>query len=194
MLAESIAVTMIVIEALERLGVPYVIGGSLASSVHGVLRATMDADLVADLRVAHAQPLAEALDDLFYADLETMREAIRSRASFNVIHLKTAFKVDIFVAGHRSFERSQLARRQLHQIHDDPLVSAYVSSPEDTILAKLHWYRLSDYVSDRQWRDLLGVIMARGDQLDTGYLQQMAAAMGIVRLLRRAMEEAITSD
>ena len=135
MLPESIAVTMIVIEALESLGVPYVIGGSLASSVHGVLRSTMDADLVADLTVAHAQPLAVALEDVFYADLETMREAIRSRASFNVIHLETAFKVDIFVAGRRAFERSQLARRQLRQIHHDPSVSAYVNSPEDAILA-----------------------------------------------------------
>jgi len=190
MLPESIAVTIIVIEALENLGVTYVIGGSMASGVHGVLRATMDADLVADLRMVHARPLAAALNDLFYADLDTMREAIRSRSSFNVIHLKTAFKVDIFVAGRRAFERAQLARRQLHLIHVEPPVTAYVSTAEDIILAKLDWYRLSGCVSDRQWRDVLGVIMTQGDELDTGYLREMAVTMGIARLLKRAVEEA----
>jgi hypothetical protein len=86
-----------VTDALETLGVPYVIGGSLASAVHGVVRATMDADLVADLRPEHTEPLARALGDAFYVDVEAIRDAIHRRSSFNVIHLETMFKVDIFV-------------------------------------------------------------------------------------------------
>ena len=77
MLAEQIAVTMMVADGLDALGVPYAIGGSFASALHGVMRATMDADLVADLRLEHAEPLAQALGDAFYADAEMMRDAVR---------------------------------------------------------------------------------------------------------------------
>ena len=149
MLAEPIAVTMIVADALEALGVPYAIGGSLASAVHGVMRATMDADLVADLRPEHAEPLVRALGDAFYADAEMIRDAIRRHGSFNLIHLGTMFKVDIFVAKPRPFDRSQLARRQLHLLSEDPERHAYVTSAEDIILSKLEWYRQGGEVSAR---------------------------------------------
>jgi len=96
MLTEPIAVTTLVTDTLENLGVTYAIGGSLASAVHGVMRATMDADLVADLQMEHIEPLAQALGDAFYADVEMMREAVRHHSSFNVIHLDTMFKVDVF--------------------------------------------------------------------------------------------------
>lgn len=92
MLTEPIAVTTTVTDALDALGVPYAIGGSLASAVHGVMRATMDADLVADLRMEHAEPLARALGDAFYADVEMIRGAVRRHGSFNLIHMETAFK------------------------------------------------------------------------------------------------------
>ncbi len=93
MLSEPVAVTLLVIEALEELDVPYLIGGSLASAVHGVARATLDTDLVADLRLEHAEQLAQALSDAFYVDAESIRDAIRHHSSFNVIHLETMFKV-----------------------------------------------------------------------------------------------------
>jgi len=101
-IAEQIAVTLLVIDALEKLGVRYLIGGSLASAIYGVPRATMDADLVADLRVEHAEALARALADAFYVDAEMIRDAVRQQRSFNVIHLETAFKVDVFVRSNRS--------------------------------------------------------------------------------------------
>ena len=136
MLAEPIAVTMMVADALEALGVPYAIGGSFASAVHGVMRATMDADLVADLRMEHAEPLAQALDDAFYADVKMIRDAIRRHGSFNLIHLETMFKVDVFMAKPRAFDRAQLARRQLHLLSEDPQCYAYVTSAEDIVLSK----------------------------------------------------------
>ena len=120
MLTEQIAVTLTVVEALDDIGVPYAIGGSFASALHGVMRATMDADLVADLRLEHIEPLAQALGDAFYADVEMMRGAVRCHGSFNLIHLDTMFKVDVFVAKPRSFDRSQLARRQLVQLSEEP--------------------------------------------------------------------------
>lgn len=189
MLPEQIAVTMMVTDVLESLGVPYAIGGSFASALHGVMRATMDADLVTDLRQEHVDPLAQALSEAFYADPEMMRDAVRRHSSFNVIHLETMFKVDLFVAKPRPFDRSQLARRQLHVLSEDPERYAYITSAEDVILSKLEWYRMSGGVSDRQWRDVLGVLKVQGERLDHGYMRRMATELGVSDLLGRALRE-----
>ena len=190
MLTEQIAVTLAVVEALDAFGVPYAIGGSFASALHGVMRATMDAAAVADLRLEHVEPLAQALGDAFYADAEMMRDAIRRQGSFNLIHLGTMFKVDVFVAKPRAFDRSQLARRQLHLLSEDPERHAYVTSAEDVVLSKLEWYRMGGEVSDRQWRDVLGVLKVQGDRLDQDYLRRMSVELGVTDLLERVLEEA----
>jgi len=189
-LAEQIAVTMQVADALDALGVPYAIGGSFASAIHGVMRATMDADLVADLRLSDADPLSQALAGAFYADVESMRQAVRHRGSFNLIHLATMFKVDVFVAKPRAFDRSQLARRQLVLLSEEPERHAWVASAEDTILAKLEWHRLGGGVADRQWRDALGVILVQGERLDLDYMRTMAAQLGVSDLLEQALQAA----
>jgi hypothetical protein len=190
MIPEEMAALMTLVGALEALGVPYALGGSWASAVHGVLRATQDADLVAGLRPEHAGPLAKALTGAFYSDLDAIREAIRAHSSFNIIHLKTLFKIDVFVAGPHPFDRAQLERSQLHQLAEEPEWQVRVLSPEDTILAKLEWYRRGGEVSDRQWRDLLGVLMVQGDRLDGEYLRRMATELSVADLLARALEKA----
>jgi hypothetical protein len=187
---EPIAVTLLVIDALDALGVPYLIGGSLASAVHGVLRATLDTDLVADLRLEHAEPLARALGGTFYVDAESIREAVLYQRSFNVIHLETMFKVDVFVVKKRPFHHSQMERRMAQVIATDPDRTAYVATAEDTILAKLEWYRMGGDVSEQQWRDVLGVMKVQADRLDLAYLRQWAAQLNISDLLERAIKEA----
>jgi len=145
---------------------------------------------VADLRLEHAEPLARALGGTFYVDAESIREAVLHQRSFNVIHLETMFKVDVFVVKKRPFHHSQMERRMAQVIATDPDRTAYVATAEDTILAKLEWYRMSGDVSEQQWRDVLGVMKVQADRLDLAYLRQWAAQLNISDLLERAIKEA----
>ena len=188
---EPIRVTLLVVDVLEQIGVDYVIGGSLASALHGVARATMDTDIVANMREEHILPFFQALKSTFYVDDLMIREAVEHERSFNVIHLETLFKVDIFIAKDREFDRLQLGRRSSYLLSAEPQQSAYVASAEDTILAKMEWYRMSDGVSDRQWRDILGVMKVQADKLDMDYLRRGAQLLKVSDLLERAIKEAV---
>jgi len=119
-----------------------------------------------------------------------MRNAIRKHRSFNLIHLDTMFKVDVFIAQPRDFDRAQLARRQLYLLSEDPERHAYVASAEDIVLAKLEPYRRGGEVSDRQWRDVLGVLKVQGERLDRDYVHRMAVGLGVEDLLSSALEAA----
>ncbi len=187
---EPIQVTMEVVNVLERLGINYVIGGSLASALHGVARATMDSDIVADFKEEHVAPFVAALKSTFYVDDEMIRDAIRSRRSFNVIHLQSLFKVDIFVAKDRDFDRLQMARRSAYLLSVERNESAYVASAEDVILAKLEWYRMGGEISDRQWTDILGVIKVQAERLDLEYLRREANLLKVADLLEKALDAA----
>lgn len=187
MLPEPIQVTLLVTDILEGLGVPYFIGGSLATAVHGVARATMDVDIVVDLRPEHVDRLVAGLGDAFYVDDEVVRDAIRRQRSFNAIHLATMFKVDVFVRSGQPFDRSQYERRVLASLTEEPGHNAYVASPEDNVLAKLNWYRMGGEVSDRQWRDITTVIAVQGDRLDLAYLHLWAGRLDVADLLERAL-------
>ena len=190
MLGESTRITLLVTQTLESLNIPYAVGGSLASSLHGVMRSTLDVDIVADMRLDHISPLVETLSKEFYADDEMMRDAIQRQSSFNLIHYETAFKVDIFIQKSRAFDHMQLERRRLSVIATDPEQSVFVTSPEDTILAKLEWYRMGGEVSDRQWRDILGVMKTRAGDLDLDYLRKWARELKVTDLLEGAIGEA----
>jgi len=189
-MTKPIEVVLQVIEVLDRLGVPYLIGGSFASAAHGVARATMDADLIAELRPEHAEPLTHALQDTFYVDVAAIQEAILRHSSFNLIHLETMFKVDVFIPRRRAFERSQFARRVRQVVATEPERLAYVASAEDIVLAKLEWYRLGGEVSDRQWQDVVGVLRVQRGGLDLAYLRHWATELGVADLLEKALSEA----
>ena len=171
--SQILAAIMPVIQALEELGVPYHIGGSVASSIYGILRATIDADLIADLHLEHVRPLVLQLQTDYYIDEDMIRDAIKRRSSFNVIHLDTMLKVDVYIPKSRSFDQEELLR-----VHQEVLLEGTrplnVASPEGTILNKLEWYRMGGEVSDRQWNDILGVLKVQGTHLDMAYLQRWA--------------------
>lgn len=185
----SLAVVLHVIDILEDLGVRYHIGGSFASAVHGVPRQTMDADLVVDLDASTVTSLVDRIRGTFYVDPQVATDAVLRRGSFNAIHLASGFKVDFFVKGSGEFDEIELARSQQTEITTDPPRSAYVKTAEDTVLRKLQWYRSGGEVSERQWRDVLGVLAATGAGLDRRYLKRWAAALGVADLLERAIGE-----
>jgi len=181
---------MPVVSALERLGVAYQVGGSFASSIHGRGRSTMDVDLVADLEPSHVDAFVAAIGDGYYADAGMIREALRERSSFNLIHNATVFKVDVFVPKDRPYDREALARRARDRIEGHGgSGEVYVASAEDTILAKLEWFRLGGETSERQWNDVLGVLEVQGDALDRAYLERWASELGVAALLERALRE-----
>lgn len=189
MIPELDAAVTPVADALDALGVAYYLAGSVVSSLHGVARATADVDLVAELAGVHARPLVERLGDDYYADLGAVRDAITRRAMFNVIHQPTMLKVDVYVSA-TDFDRSALSRRVADTLLTQPDARRFwIATAEDIVLHKLHWFRAGGELSDRQWRDILGVLrMQRG--LDLGFLRAWADRMLIRDLLERAFADA----
>jgi len=185
-----IEVILSIARRLEALGVRYAIGGSLASAIHGVARATMDIDLVADLAQEHVAPLVEALGGAYYADEAMIRDAISRQSSFNLLHMETLLKIDVFVAKASRFHAAELDRRQSIRPAATEPEAAYFVSAEDIVLAKLAWYRQGGEVSERQWRDVQGVLTVQRGRLDLGYLRDMAATLKVLDLVDRALSEA----
>ncbi|MCD5412844.1 MAG: hypothetical protein LR006_01840 [Dehalococcoidia bacterium] len=124
-----------------------------------------------------------------YVDEQMIRDAIERRSSFNVIHLETMFKADVFVF-RNELGREAMARRERYQLSDESASSIFLASAEDIILSKLQWFRLGKGTSERQWLDVLGVLQVQGNRLDFSYLQRMAGQMGVPDLLRQAIEDA----
>lgn len=174
--------------AFERLGIAWFVGGSVASVVYGEIRTTQDVDIVADLAPAHVPALAAALAAEFFVDAEFLAEAVRTGTSCNLIHRTTGFKVDVFVLRKREFSRVEMARRVPFEFAKGQ--RAYLATVEDCVLTKLEWYGKGGRVSDRQWRDVLGLLKGREATIDRSYLQQWAPALGVGESLQRALREA----
>ena len=179
-----------VAKVLQSLGVRFFIGGSIASSFHGAARSTMDVDLVADLKSENIEPFIGRLNiDEYYVSRAAIEDAINRKSCFNVIHLATSFKVDIFILKKREFDISSMNRAipgkvDLHSGFEVP-----IASPEDTILSKLEWYRLGNEVSERQWDDVVRVMKILGDTADQEYLERNAAELGVSALLQKLLRE-----
>ena len=164
-------------------------GGSIASSAHGVARASVDGDVVTELAAGDVEPFMAALREAYYVPEERVRDAVARRASFNLIHLDTMLKVDVFVSKDRPFDRRAFERSRPAAIEGPSGATLPVSSAEDIVLAKLEWYRRGGEVSERQWTDVLGVLQAGAGDLDLLYLQRGSVELGVEDLLTRALGE-----
>ena len=181
-----LGVAALVASALQRCGIRYSIGGSMASTLQGEPRATLDIDVLVDLSVAMVPALLDALGSDFYAEADSLQRAALTRGSVNVYHRPTSVKVDLFVAGDSVLDQSQLERRVAVDLATGQV---FVHTAEDILLQKLHWYRLGGEVSDRQWRDILGVLRVQGRRLDLAFLKAMAQRAGVADLLTKALAE-----
>jgi hypothetical protein len=190
MLNEATTVTLQVVTILEECQIPYVIGSSLASTYHGVARATLDADIVAAIRYQHIPLLMVRLQNDFYISRDALMDAVEHHSSFTLIHLATLFKVDIFIPKTRPFDAAQLANGVRGRLSAESERTVRITSAEDTILVKLDWYRLGNALSDRQWQDIIGVLRVQGHRLDLDYMQQAARELGVADLLDSALREA----
>jgi hypothetical protein len=186
---EPIEITLKVTGVLEKLGIPYVIGGSLASTLHGMVRTTQDSDIITEMRPGHIPAFIAALQDEFFIDEEMIADSIQHNSSFNIIHRDSMFKVDVFIPRASPFQQSQLARAQRQTFELESQVSANFASAEDTILSKLEWYRMGGETSERQWRDILGVLKTRAGELDVEYMRRWANELKVIDLLERAFKE-----
>ena len=190
MLSEPILVVAKLARVFDAHAIRYLVGGSLASSIYGIPRATHDVDLVADIRLSHVDAVVTALADDFYVDADMIRDAIRRRASFNVIHLATMFKADVFVLRGDAWSSEEMARARTEELDlPDGKVAVRFASAEDTLLHKLMWYKLGNQISDRQWADIAGILKVQGETLDQEYLDRWAPALDVSELLRRARKE-----
>jgi hypothetical protein len=181
---EDVAVLRQLIDVLDNLSIVYAVGGSMASSVYGEVRFTQDADITVEPFVSKSDRLFDLVKDSFYISRSAMQQALQECSSFNVIHLKSAFKIDIFVRKERDFDRQMLARRRLIKLSDAHLPFAVVS-PEDIILLKLEWFRDGGQTSQRQWSDISGIIKIQSRNLDIDYLKNWASRLGLIELLQK---------
>jgi hypothetical protein len=176
-----------VVRCLDDLGIDYMLTGSYASSIQGEPRSTHDIDLVVALSPSDADKLVEVFpDEEFYLSPPAMREAIDRRGMFNVIHMESGYKVDFWVLKDHPFDISCFARKRQETVWG---LTLKVSTPEDTILAKLRWSRQCGG-SEQQFRDVLRVYEVQSPGLDMAYLEDWANRLDVADLWARVKSEA----
>jgi hypothetical protein len=180
----------VLLRVLDELGIRYFAVGSVASSIHGLPRFTQAVDFVVQIEEAHIESLASLTSQAYYMDVNEARGAIARGRAFNLIHLSTAYKIDLFPLAKDAFHTSEMARAQVQDwsVPGANPIRLPVASAEDTILSKLVWYRQGGMVSDRQWNDILGV--AGRATLDRTYLGDWAPRLGVMDLLEKLFAEA----
>jgi hypothetical protein len=178
-----------VVSALQKIGIRYFVGGSVASSFHGAVRSTMDVDVVCELEDHQVSIFFESLADNYYGNESVMHDAVERKSCFNLIHLPSSFKVDVFVSRGRPFDLDSMNRATLETIGDDLTLEVAIATAEDSIIAKLEWYQLGNQASDRQWDDVSRLMNLLGGQADFKYLQRAAKSVGVDELLTRLVDQ-----
>jgi hypothetical protein len=179
-----------VINAFNDLGLSYYIGGSIASSAYGIARSTLDVDLILELDTSLIQPLVNKLKGEYYIDSEMIIDAIKKKTSFNIIHLKSMLKIDVFILKDQLYSKKAFDRKVKDKLDDEAeSINIYLCSPEDIILHKLEWFKSGGEVSERQWLDILGVIKIQFEKLDNDYLKMWGKKIGVFSLLEKSFSE-----
>ena len=160
------------------------ITGSFASNVHGLPRATQDADVVIETDYRRLSEFLESLGPAFYRSTEAAMDALARKQMFNVVHIETGFKVDLIIRKSRPFSKMEFSRRQYAFYLG---ANRWFATAEDTILAKLEWSKLSS--SERQFNDALNIAKLQRGNLDRAYLEEWARQLDILSLLVKLFHE-----
>jgi hypothetical protein len=180
-----------IIKTFNKLSISYYIGGSLASSIYGMPRTTIDADIVADINLNQIKSLKSNLEKEYYIDENMIKDAIENSSSFNLIHLETSVKIDVFVYKDNPYQQNAIERRVEDTLIENDQSSKFCfASPEDIIINKLAWYQMGNRISERQWLDIIGVIKIQGKSLDKQYLKKWAIELKLIELLKKAFIDA----
>ncbi len=174
----------LLLSKLDECGIPYMITGSFASNIHGLPRATQDADVVIEVEPEPLERFLKSLGPAFYRSVEAAMDALAREQMFNVVHLETGFKVDLIVRKSRPFSRIEFSRRQPAFYLGE---NRWFASAEDTILAKLEWSKMAG--SERQFSDALNVAKLQKEELDHAYLETWARELDIADLLEKLFRE-----
>jgi hypothetical protein len=170
---------------LEQAGIPFMVAGSLGSTAHGEPRTTNDIDVILAPTPEQLRDFLASLGSRYYVSPQAAQEAFRQRSMFNVIDLETGFKADLILRKDRPFSLEEFQRRRPVTLLEK---TAPVASPEDIILSKLEWSKITQ--SDRQLRDALGVAVVQGSRLDLAYLRWWAPQLGVADRLEELLAEA----
>jgi len=174
-----------VARAFSQRDIRFYVGGSVASSFHGASRSTMDVDVVADISLKDVSHLIDLLSGAYYISEPAIKSAVERKSCFNLIHLATSFKIDVFIFNDRPFDRNSMARRINGTIGNTTKLTVPFATPEDTITSKLEWYRLGNETSERQWQDVTLVLQLNSEKTDYKYLEHAAKSVGVADLLAR---------
>jgi len=177
-------------DILEQLDIAYAIGGSMASSIYGNIRFTQGTDVTVEPFESRAQQLFEMLRQEYYISKEGVFQALKNQSCFNIIHLTSAYKIDVFIRKNNAFEKQLIKRRRQLKLSEQEQKLFSVVSPEDIILLKLQWYQQGGCSSELQWNDVLGVLTIQKDRLDFEYLSTWADKLSIRQLLESARRDA----
>ncbi|HAG50513.1 MAG: hypothetical protein A2X87_00215 [Deltaproteobacteria bacterium GWC2_42_51] len=176
-----------VIKALEDAKLEYMVTGSVASSLQGEPRSTHDIDLVISVQKSAVKKLVKAFPPPdFHLDEESILDAIDKKGMFNLINIREGDKVDFWILTNEPFDKSRFSRKYEEEVMG---IKMQVSSPEDTILMKLKWAKLSGG-SEKQFTDALRVYEVQSEKLDREYLESWARELNIESLWRRLLAEA----
>jgi hypothetical protein len=149
----------------------------------------MDVDLVCELTESHISPFIASFSDDFYLSATAIRDAVKRKSCFNLIHLPTSFKVDIFISRGRKFDLNAMQRATTQLLGESRTVAVPVATAEDSIVSKLEWFRLTNETSERQWDDVTRLIKLLGAEADIDYMREASESVGVGDLLDHLLEQ-----